>query len=328
MKILYVITKGNWGGAQRYVFDLAVAAKARGYDVAVAFGEPGKLQPELAQAGIRTIPLPIKNEASLNAIIYTKNVLKKLFEDEKPDVIHLNSSLVGIAGALAARQIKHTDPRTPNVIFTDHGWVFMEKRSFPMRAILWFISWLTALLVDKIIAVSDYELRLAKRMPFVGHKAVRIYNGLDLHMQFGSGEMIRNAFPAGVKITGTVGELNTNKNQIVLVEQAKHDPSMYVALVGEGVDRPMLESKIKEYGLEDRVKLFGFQPAHEVLKGFDTFALPSVKESLGFAVLEARIAGLPVTASRVGGVGEALDRPLSEFSKEKMVEQTFELYRL
>ncbi len=321
MKILYVITKGNWGGAQRYVFDLAVAAKARGYDVAVAFGEPGKLQPELVQAGIRTIPLPIKNEGSFSAITHAKEVLKKLFEEEKPDIVHLNSSLVGIGGAWAARTC-----HISNVIFTDHGWVFMEKRSLPMRIALWCISWATTLLVDKIIVVSDYELRLTKRMPFAGRKAVRIYNGLDLHMHFGSGDIIRQAFPAGVKITGTVGELNKNKNQIVLIEQAKNNPAMYLALVGEGVDRPSLEAKIAEYKLEDRVKLFGFQPAHEVLKGFDTFTLPSIKESLGFAVLEARIAGLPIIANRVGGVGEALDRPLSDFSKEKMVEQTLALY--
>jgi glycosyltransferase involved in cell wall biosynthesis len=321
MKILYVITKGNWGGAQRYVFDLAVAAKARGYDVAVAFGEPGKLQPELAQAGVRAIPLPIKNEGSFSAILKTKNILKEIFEKEKPDIVHLNSSLVGISGALAAKTCN-----VPNVIFTDHGWVFMEKRSLPMRIVLWCISWATTLLVDKIIAVSDYELKLTKHMPFAGKKAVRIYNGLDLHMQFGSGDIIRQAFPAGAKITGTVGELTKNKNQITLIEEAKNNPAMYVAIVGEGVDRPMLESKIKEYRLEDRVKLFGFQPAHEVLKGFDTFALPSVKESLGFAVLEARIAGLPIVANRVGGVGEALDKPLSEFSKEKMVEQTLALY--
>jgi glycosyltransferase involved in cell wall biosynthesis len=325
MKILYVITKGNWGGAQRYVFDLAVAAKARGYDVAVAFGEPGKLQPELAQAGIRTIPLPIKNEGSFIAIRHAKEILKKLFEEEKPDIVHLNSSLVGISGAWAARSANWRR-HAPNVIFTDHGWVFMEKRSIPMRIVLWCISWITTLLVDKIIVVSDYELKLTKRMPFAGKKTVRIYNGLDLHMQFGSGDIIRQAFPAGVKITGTVGELTKNKNQITLIEEAKNNPAMYVAIVGQGVDRPMLESKIKEYGLSDRVKLFGFQPAHDVLKGFDIFALPSVKESLGFAVLEARIAGLPIIANRVGGVGEALDKPLSEFSKEKMVEETLALY--
>jgi len=324
MRILYVITKGNWGGAQRYVYDLAVAAKAAGHDVAVAYGEPGLMETKLLEAGVKTIPLPIKNEASLGAILKTKKELKEVFKQENPDIVHLNSSLIGISGALAARSCNIS-----KTIYTDHGWAFMEKRSLPARAAIWILSWFTVLLVDKVIAVSEYELALTKRMPFVGNKAVRIYNGLDLNMEFGSGDIIRQAFPAGVKITGIIGELTKNKNQIALIEKAKNDPSMHLAIVGEGTDRVMLEAKIKEYGLEDRVKMFGFQPATEVLKGFDTFALSSIKEALGFVILEARIAGLPIVAlHRVGGVSEALDKPLSEFSKERMVQETLALYTI
>jgi len=102
---------------------------------------------------------------------------------------------------------------------------------------------------------------------------------------------------------------------------------MYVAIVGEGELRTMLNQKIKEYDLESRVKLFGFIPATEVLKGFDVFALPSIKEALGYVILEARAAGLPIDANRVGGVDEALEKPLSNFSLERMIKETFELYR-
>lgn len=328
MKILYAITKSNWGGSQRYVFDLATAAHARGMDVVVAHGPSsngasgeGELAKRLRDADIRTISLPIENRASLSAILNTKHSLTTVLALEKPDIVHLNSSLIGIAGALAAWKC-----RTPKVIFTDHGWIFKEARSFPMRVITWIISWVTALLIHTIIVVSDDELRLTQQMPFVGHKAVRIYNGIDLDMQFGSGDIIRNAFPGGVHITGTVGELTKNKNQIALIEQAKNDPMLYVAIVGEGELRPMLETAIEEYGLETRVKLFGFQPATEVLKGFDIFALPSIKEGLGYSILEARAAGLPIIANRIGGIPEAMDKPLSEFSKENMIEKTLALY--
>ena len=164
-------------------------------------------------------------------------------------------------------------------------------------------------------------------MPFVAHKTVRIYNGIDLHIQFGSGEIIRSAFPANVKITGTVGELIKNKNQRALIAEAKDNPSMYVAIVGEGEDRPVLERKIKEYGLENRVKLFGFVPSPEVLRGFDTFALPSIKEGLPYVLIEAKVAGLPIVANRIGGVSEILEaKDLSEFSLETMVSKTVALY--
>ena len=75
-------------------------------------------------------------------------------------------------------------------------------------------------------------------------------------------------------------KLNNNKNQIALVEEARLNPDMYVAIVGEGENESFLKKKIDEYGLEKRVKLFGFLPAVEVLKGFNTFELPSIKNSM------------------------------------------------
>lgn len=165
-------------------------------------------------------------------------------------------------------------------------------------------------------------------MPACGKKMHMIHNGIDLDMRFGAGEAIRRVFPNGVKITGTVGELTKNKNQIALIEEARNNPDMYVAIVGEGEDKKFLEEKIEEYGLEARVKLFGFMPASEVFKGFDVFALPSIKEGLPYVLLEAKAAGLPIVANRVGGVGEILDaKEMSNFSLEQMVRNTIALYR-
>ncbi len=124
-----------------------------------------------------------------------------------------------------------------------------------------------------------------------------------------------------------MGELNKNKNQQFLIEQAKNNPDMYVAIVGEGELRPWLEKKITECNLDDRVKLFGFTPTSEILRGFDIFSLPSIKEGLPYVLLEAKAAGLPIIANRVGGVGEILDaKDMSEFSLERMVNKTVNLY--
>jgi glycosyltransferase involved in cell wall biosynthesis len=153
-----------------------------------------------------------------------------------------------------------------------------------------------------------------------------VYNGIDLNMQFGDGNAIRSAFPADAKIIGTIGELNNNKNQLELIERAKNDSAMHVAIVGEGELRPMLEQKISEYGLAERVKLFGFIPAQDVLKGFDVFALPSKKEGLPYALIEAKLAGLPIEANPVGGISEILMEPIETFSLESMVNVTAALY--
>ena len=58
IKILYVITKSNWGGAQRYVYDIATSLDKEMFDIAVAAGGNGILIEKLNRAGIRTIPIP------------------------------------------------------------------------------------------------------------------------------------------------------------------------------------------------------------------------------------------------------------------------------
>lgn len=322
-KVLLVITKANWGGAQRYVFDLATELPKDVFEVAVAYGQPGMLAKKLVEARVAVHPiLSLQRDVSALSDIKSFFELYRLFSKERPDVVHLNSSKAGGVGALAARFAG-----VPNIIFTVHGWAFREPRPSVVAGATWFFSWVTALLSTKVICVSDSDLLLAQKMPLAGKKAVKIYNGIVLDAPLGSGEIIRTAFPTGAHITGTVGELTKNKNQIWLVEEAENKPDMYVAIVGEGEDRQMLETKIKEYRLWDRVKLFGFMPASEVLKGFDTFALPSLKEGLPYVLLEARAAGLPIVANRVGGVGEILDaKDITQFSLEKMVTNTMALY--
>lgn len=321
-KILFVITKSNWGGAQRYVFDLASALPKEEYDVSVALGgtgakdaEPGLLEQKLKEKNIRTVFVhSFMRDISFFTEWKVLAELTRIFKEEKPDVVHLNSSKAGGIGALAARFAG-----VKKIIFTVHGLPEDEPRGAISRLLIKIATRLTFALCDKVITVSkDNQKRV--------RGSVLIYNGIG-PIQFGSDEMIRNAFPFGVKITGTVGELTHNKNQITLIEQAKNNPGMYVAIVGEGELRAMLEQKIKEYGLGERVKLFGYLPAAEVMKGFDTFALPSLKEGLPYVLLEAKQAGLPIVANRVGGVSEILDaKDMSDFSLQKMVEKTSALY--
>ncbi|MFH1178440.1 MAG: glycosyltransferase [bacterium] len=323
-KILFIITKSNWGGAQRYVFDLATALPSAEFEVVVVFGQPGLLAEKLQKSGLTTHPiLSLQRDVSLTSDIKSFFELLRLFRKEKPDIVHLNSSKAGGMGALAARIAG-----VHKIIFTVHGWPFWEQRNFLSRALIYLFSWLTVLLSHIVITISDYDLHVAQKMPFVGRKVVRIYNGIDSHIEFGSADMIRNAFPPNVTITGAIGELNRNKNQKALIEQAKNNPDVYVAIVGDGEDRKMLEEKIKKYNLNNRVKLFGFMPASEVLRGFDVFALPSIKEGLPYVLLEAKAAGLPIVANRVGGVGEILDaKDMNEFSLEQMVKKTIALYQ-
>jgi glycosyltransferase involved in cell wall biosynthesis len=326
-KVLFVITKSNWGGAQRYVYDIATHLPQE-FEPVVAYGpahtseHPGILAEKLQAAHVRTIFVPALTRDIGIADMAAFRELKNLYETERPHVVHLNSSKAGIIGALAARAT-----RVPRIVFTAHGWPFWEQRPLPWRIVAWVGSFLTACLTHRTICISHNDLRAFARMPFVGHRQTLIYNGIDMSVSFGTGTAIRDAFPADAHITGTIGELTANKNQIALIEQAKTDSHMHVAIVGEGEERAFLEEKVRQYGLTGRVKFFGFIPAIEVLRGFDSFSLPSLKEGLPYVLLEARLAGLPIEAAHTGGVEEALSLPLSNFSLEEMVRKTVALYR-
>ncbi len=322
MKILYGITKSNFGGAQRYVFDLALEAKRRGHEVAVLCGGRGALVEKLEAEKIRVISIPgfgrdmdLLHDASRLWFII------KALSRERADVLHINSAKMGGAGIFAGRLLG-----VPRIIFTAHGWTFHEERPYWQKQIIAFFSWLTILGAHHTIVVSDADLAAVKSWPFVSDKVSRIYNGIDFNTQFGTGEIIRRGFPTGAHITGTIGELNKNKNHIALIEEARRNKNMYVAIVGEGENREFLVHNIKEYGLEDRVKLFGFLPREEALKGFDVFALPSLKEGLPYVLLEAKLAGIPIEANCVGGVSEILNQPLENFSLETMYAGTFAQY--
>lgn len=322
-KLLFLITKGTWGGAQRYVYDLATHVPQETFETIVAYGTTGKLANDLAAAGVQTVCISsLARDVALFSDLRSFLAILRCLRAERPDIVHLNSSKASALGALAARLAG-----IPRIVFTVHGWPFGEQRNAVSKVFIWLISWLTALLSHAVICVSDHDLRQAQRMPLIARKAVRIWNGIDLGMIFGSGERIRTAFPPGVSITGTVGELNKNKNHIALIEEAREKTSMHVAIVGEGELRGTLAQQIKEYDLQSRVRLFGFIPATEALKGFDRFALPSLKEGLPYVALEAKLAGLPIIANRVGGVGEILDNDIQNFSLDRMVQETCALYR-
>ncbi len=321
-KILFLITKGTWGGAQRYVYDLATRIPRDTYCVLVALGGEGQLTDKLRASDVATCHIAaLQRDVALCADSRSFLEIYRLMRRERPDVVHLNSSKAAALGALAARL-----SGAPRIVFTVHGWPFGEQRILVSKAFLWLISWLTALLSHTVICVSDHDAAHARRMPLIARKTVRVWNGIDLNMVFGSGERIRAAFPRGAIITGTIGELNKNKNHIALIEEARKNPDRYVAIVGDGELREALERRIREYGLDARVKLFGFVPAVEALKGFDRFALPSLKEGLPYVALEAKLAGLPIEASRVGGVGEILDNDIANFSLERMMRETCAVY--
>jgi glycosyltransferase involved in cell wall biosynthesis len=89
---------------------------------------------------------------------------------------------------------------------------------------------------------------------------------------------------------------------------SKNHPDVIFICIGEGEERQNLEKRISEFGLQDKVYLVGFvDNAVEIIKSFSIFVLPSIKEGLPYAILEAGNANLPVVATTVGGIPEIIE---------------------
>ena len=102
-KVLLVITKSNWGGAQKYVHDIATTLHKQRVNVAVALGGNGELSIKLREAGVRVIELrKLKNNMNPFTSLISFFELIALYRKERPTVVHLNSSKVGLFGAVAA----------------------------------------------------------------------------------------------------------------------------------------------------------------------------------------------------------------------------------
>lgn len=332
LKILYLITKSNFGGAQRYVYDLAVEAKRVGHDVAVGFGGHGALESKLKDVGIRTHSIEsLARDIDPFADFTSLFALFDIFRDEKPDVIHLNSSKMGGLGALAARmwnggqlltRFLGRDGKRARIIFTGHGWAFNEERSDLSRFLIGIAHWLTIELSHQTIAVSKRTRDQVSVLPFVWHKLKVIHNGVGTIASLPKKEALESvlrgtAFEgrdlSATLVVGTIAELHKNKGLSYAIEGIailkKQAASRVVFLVlGEGEERAALEAQIVKLDLKEEVLLVGYRENGDtLLPAFDVFMLPSITEAFPYVILEAGKTGLPVVATAVGGIPEVID---------------------
>ncbi len=322
MKICYVITKSNWGGAQRYIYDLATALPAD-YEPVVICGGEGELVNRLNKAGITVVKTKnLGRDISLLDDWRSFRQLLKIFRAEKPAIVHLNSSKAAGLGALAAR-IAYLTTKTynlkPRIIYTVHGWPFNEKRIWPIRLVIKFFSWLTIGLATKVIVIARCEYEQVAGWPGVKAKLRLVYNGIEsrrLPSRLAARAKLLEAlhcpvdFMADKIVIGTVAELHRNKGLAYAIEAVGKFPDLIYFIVGEGEGREELEKLITAKA-SGQVFMPGFIPANEVLSAFDAFLLPSIKEGLPYVILEAGAVGLPVIASAVGGIPEIIENSVN-----------------
>jgi glycosyltransferase involved in cell wall biosynthesis len=310
MKILHIVTLSEWGGAQHIVYLLAKYLRSE-HDISVACAPGGLLVERLRELGIRVVeipelcrmPHPLKDLRALWK-------LYRLIQAEQFDIVHTHSTKAGLLGRLAARLAN-----VSMILFTAHGWAFSEGRPWLWRWLLAQTERMPALFSTKIICVSEHDRQLALKFGVAPQeKLTVIYNGLD-PSPFASltdrNELRRELeLSPSERIITTVGRLAPPKDLETLLAACERleYPSWRLLILGDGPLRSRVARAIRTKGLRNYVTLLGERrDVPRFLKASDIFVLSSRWEGLPLVVIEAMLAGLPVVATRVGGIPELVE---------------------
>lgn len=304
MKVLFIITRADHGGAQVAVLDL-VGHLPEGISPIVAAGEHGFLEEQCKKLGVpfRLVPHLVQPMSPLDDV-RAQIEIWRLIRSEKPAVVHSHTSKAGLLARIAAWAAG-----TPSV-FTAHTWSFDE--GVPrMRQILGIpMERFVSRLGGKIITVSDANTDKAlKRKIAPEQSIVRIWNGVpDTDLRAKPGQRSEC-------ILISVARMVQQKDFISLLKAAAGlNGNWQLWLVGDGPNREQLEVLQRELGLMDRVRFMGARlDVPELLSKADVFVLASNWEGLPISIIEAMRAGLPVVASNVGGVSEQVTNGVSGY---------------
>ena len=340
-KILYFITKSNWGGAQRHVYDLATSRLVlSSFDVKIYAGKSGidnKLfdKIEIFNNGnhandnnitnkyIKTEHINLENNFNIYKSFLNLFEIYKILKDEKPNIIHLHSSKISAMIALVSRVYNITHYKNKiKIIFTGHGWYHDEHRPFIIKKITQYIIILTVILSHATICVSKTTKDAFSKNKilkyFLKNKLYVIYNGIDQNQKIKLPklqETINNKHYGKINLV-SIGELHHNKGHDTVIKYMSELKNVHYHIIGEGIWRSHLEKLITNNKstevVSNKVTLHGhIDNAADTLSQYDIFLMPSRKEGFAYTILEALNAGLPIIARDVGGVAEIeIDRAL------------------
>ena len=320
-KVIHVITRLDYGGSAQNTMRTVLGHDRALCEPVVVTGMPGRWDAQggqsatdvncrhLEKEGIRWVMLPtLVREIHVLKDLRTVWALVRLFRREKPQLVHTHTSKAGVLGRVAAWLVK-----VPVIVHTPHGHVFYghfgRLRSWLFMQVERVLSSLTTRLIA--LTESERDEHLQRQIGRARHFAV-VPSGIDLdkfhHAR--SCESQRPPWfscPPDAVVIGSVGWLTPVKGHRYLIEAVARllpsFPHLHVMLVGSGELQDELTALGRQLGLGDCLHMLGHRGDVEAcLAAMDIFVLPSLNEGMGRALVEAMAAGLPVVATRVGGV--------------------------
>jgi len=325
MKVLYLITKSEIGGAQTYIYQLCKYSISQGNSVAVMSYPGGWLEKKIKGIGANFYPNKFFSNA-INPIRDLKalKIIKNAVIDFKPNLVSCHSTKAGFLTRLTIRN------KIPT-IFTAHGWGFTNGIPFWRKCLVYFLEKSVARYCSKIICVSNFDRNLALKYKIASaEKLITIHNGVkimqnnaDVKQEDAERRRIINTQDDATEDASQqrlikivfVGRLGKQKDPLLLLEAFNILPNelqdrSQISIIGDGPKRKELERFIKENKLKEKVKLLGAvsrEKVFEILKKSDIFVLISNWEGFPYTIIEAMSCGLPVIASDVGGIREAVN---------------------
>jgi glycosyltransferase involved in cell wall biosynthesis len=294
LRILHTEASLGFGGQERRILR-ELEGLDRGRFEGMVLCQPGsKLGQVTEQRGFPTFWLKIRSPYDVIAFAQIARLVRR----ERIDVIHTHSSrdawIVGAVGKLLGVPVFRT-----RHLLTRIGGPFVYAR-----------------LADRVLTVSEDVRRYLLSEGVPAEHVVAVPTGIDLkRFDPARGDLVdmraQLGIPRDAFVVGIVAVLRKNKGHRFLIQAVerliREFPTLRLLIVGDGPQARNIRDLVRDLNLASHVVLAGhIDDVPSVLKALDVFALPAQEEALGTALVEATAMGVPVIATKVGGIPEVL----------------------
>jgi glycosyltransferase involved in cell wall biosynthesis len=308
LSIVHVLSSFGMGGQERVALDLAGGQSGEGHRVLVVSLAPepdGPLAAEFRQHGLEIATMAQRPGRDPRLFLE----LARLFRQRGVHVVHTHNPQPLLFAALPAKLTR------ARLVHTKHGVNPDSPRRLAMRRA-------AGRLVDAFVAVSQPTANVAAERRECRRDRLHVVpNGIDLD-RFGPDPDARQAIrrelgiPEHAFAVGTVGRLWPEKGHAYFIRSVAPalGDGFHLVIVGEGPERDNLARQVAELARPDCVHLTGNRSdVPRVLAALDAFALTSKSEGLPLVIPEAMAAGLPVVATRVGGIPQVVEEGVTGY---------------
>lgn len=324
-KIVQILRSAYYGGVENHVYSILKYIDYEKCDVHLICLTNEPVNERFRNLNIHIHQLddiPTQSFKAIRNIIPLIKVLKVI----KPDIVHLHGIRPIFIGSVASRinHVKH-------IISSYHGSYklmsigFDGKQKTHLLLASKLMHYTGFSISDDIIVDADNLKKEIEEIYFVNlfniskswiEKTISIHNGIDVSRYvnvYKNHNMRRKiGISSEATVIGTVSRLDEPKKGIAILLKAARDilrrgKDVYFIIVGEGYSKTELQNMAADSSISERVKFLGFwDNLQEIYSTLDIFVLPSISEGFPIVNLEAMASGLPVVATNVGGVPEAI----------------------